>query len=96
MDSEKEKRDLDKLGTVLAMCNDTNRRSLDLLERQQQRQVRMVWASLTVVIISFLIVGLGMYLTYNAVEGLTTIVKEVHYDKLTQAGQEPSYNGYEE
>lgn len=82
-----EEKDLDKLGTVLAMCNDTNRRSLDLLERQQQRQVRMVWASLIVVIISFLIVGLGMYLTYNAVEGLTTIVKEVHYDKNTEAGQ---------
>ena len=82
-----EEKDLDKLGTVLALCNDTNRRSLDLLERQQQRQVRMVWASLTVVIISFLIVGLGMYLTYNAVENLTTIVKEVHYDKNTEAGQ---------
>ena len=82
-----EEKDLDKLGTVLAMCNDTNGRSLDLLERQQQRQVRMVWASLTVVIISFLIVGLGMYLTYNAVENLTTIVKEVHYDKNTEAGQ---------
>lgn len=82
-----EEKDLDKLGTVLAMCNDTNRRSLDLLERQQQRQVRMVWASLTVVIISFLVVGLGMYLTYNAVENLTTIVKEVHYDKNTEAGQ---------
>ena len=82
-----EEKDLNKLGTVLAMCNDTNRRSLDLLERQQQRQVRMVWASLTVVIISFLVVGLGMYLTYNAVENLTTIVKEVHYDKNTEAGQ---------
>lgn len=79
-----EEKDLDKLGTVLSMCNDTNRRSLDLLERQQQRQVRMVWASLTVVIISFLIVGLGMYLTYNAVENLTTIVKEVHYDKIEE------------
>ena len=80
-------KDLDKLGTVLAMCNDTNKRSLDLLERQQRRQVRMVWASLAVVVTSFLIVGLGMYLTYNAVEGLTTIVKEVHYDKNTEAGQ---------
>ena len=69
------------------MCNDTNKRSLDLLERQQRRQVRMVWASLAVVVTSFLIVGLGMYLTYNAVEGLTTIVKEVHYDKNTEAGQ---------
>ena len=56
-------KDLDKLGTVLAMCNDTNKRSLDLLERQQRRQVRMVWTSLAVVVISFLIVGLGMYLT---------------------------------
>ena len=54
-----EEKDLDKLGTVLAMCNDTNKRSLDLLERQQRRQVRMVWASLAVVITSFLIVGLA-------------------------------------
>ena len=90
-----EEKDLDKLGTVLAMCNDTNRRSLDLLERQQQRQVRMVWASLTVVIISFLVVGLGMYLTYNAVENLTTIVKEVHYDKNTEAGQELLRGNYD-
>ena len=86
-------KDLDKLGTVLAMCNDTNKRSLDLLERQQRRQVRMVWASLAVVVISFLIVGLGMYLTYSAVEDLTSedltsIVKELHYVQSAENSQE--------
>lgn len=81
-------KDLDKLGTVLAMCNDTNKRSLDLLERQQRRQVRMVWASLAVVVTSFLIVGLGMYLTYSAVEDLTSIVKELHYVQSEENSQE--------
>ena len=81
-------KDLDKLGTGLAMCNDTNKRSLDLLERQQRRQVRMVWASLAVVVISFLIVGLGMYLTYSAVEDLTSIVKELHYVQSAENSQE--------
>lgn len=85
-------KDLDKLGTVLAMCNDTNKRSLDLLERQQHRQVRMVWASLAVVVTSFLIVGLGMYLTYSAVEDLTSdltsIVKELHYVQSEENSQE--------
>lgn len=70
------------------MCNDTNKRSLDLLERQQRRQVRMVWASLAVVVISFLIVGLGMYLTYSAVEDLTSIVKELHYVQSAENSQE--------
>ena len=70
------------------MCNDTNKRSLDLLERQQRRQVRMVWASLAVVVTSFLIVGLGMYLTYSAVEDLTSIVKELHYVQSAENSQE--------
>ena len=81
-------KDLDKLGTVLAMCNDTSKRSLDLLERQQRRQVRMVWTSLAVVVISFLIVGLGMYLTYSAVEDLTSIVKELHDVQSAENSQE--------
>lgn len=48
----------------------------------------MVWASLAVVVTSFLIVGLGMYLTYSAVEDLTSIVKELHYVQSAENSEE--------
>ena len=93
METEKEKRDLDKLGTVLAMCNDTNRRSLDLLERQQKRQVRMVWAVLVIVAVAFAVVGYGTYCTYSALDSLTQTVKEFHYDKIEETSEGP-FSGF--
>ena len=79
-----EEKDLAKLGTVLAMCNDTNRRALNLLEEQQRRQVRMIWASLAIVAVAFIVVGFGTFCTYSALDSLTETIKELHYDKIEE------------
>ena len=77
-----EERDLDKLGTVLAMFNNTNRRALSLLERQQRRQARIVWTSLAIVAVAFIVVGFGTFCTYSAVASLKGTIKELHYYKM--------------
>lgn len=79
-----EEKDLDKLGTVLAMFNNTNRRALNLLERQQRRQARIVWTSLAIVAVAFIVVGFGTFCTYSALDGLTETIKELHYDKIEE------------
>lgn len=79
-----EEKDLDKLGTVLAMFNNTNRRALSLLERQQRRQARIVWTSLAIVAVAFIVVGLGTFCTYSALDSLTETIKELHYDKIEE------------
>lgn len=45
-----------------------NREMLTMLRKQQERQVRIVWAALAIVFVAFMIVGAGMYLTYNSFE----------------------------
>lgn len=57
--------DLKKLGTVLAVMNNMNREMLDMLKTQQERQVRMIWASLAVALIACLMAGVGMFCTYQ-------------------------------
>ena len=79
-----EEKDLDKLGTVLAMFNNTNRRALNLLERQQRRQARIVWTSLAIVAVAFIVVGFGTFCTYIALDSLTETIKELHYDKIEE------------
>ena len=79
-----EEKDLDKLGTVLAMFNNTNRRALNLLERQQGRQARIVWTSLAIVAVAFIVVGFGTFCTYRALDSLTETIKELHYDKIEE------------
>lgn len=81
---DEQKRGLDKLGTVIAMLNETNRRALNLLEEQQRRQVRMVWASLAIVAIAFAIVVFGVFCTYSTLDNLSHAVKEIHYDKIEE------------
>lgn len=80
-----EEKDLNKLGTVLAMFNNTNRRALNLLERQQRRQARIVWTSLAIVAVAFIVVGFGTFCTYSALDSLTETIKELHYDKIEEA-----------
>ena len=79
-----EERDLDKLGTVLAMFNNTNRRALSLLERQQRRQARIVWTSLAIVAVAFIVVGFGTFCTYSALDSLTETIKELNYDQIEE------------
>ena len=88
-----EERDLDKLGTVLAMFNNTNRRALSLLERQQRRQARIVWTSLAIVAVAFIVVGFGTFCTYRALDGLTETIKELHYDKIEETSKGP-FSGF--
>ena len=85
-----EEKDLDKLGTVLAMFNNTNRRALSLLERQQRRQARIVWTSLAIVAVAFIFVGFGTFCTYSALDNLTETIKELHYDKIEETSKGPS------
>ena len=91
-----EERDLDKLGTVLAMFNNTNRRALSLLERQQRRQARIVWTSLAIVAVAFIVVGFGTFCTYRALDSLTETIKELHYDKIEETGPGPLSGVHEE
>ena len=79
-----EEQDLDQVGTVLAMFNNTNRRALNLLERQQRRQARIVWTSLAIVAVAFIVVGFGTFCTYSALDSLTETIKELHYDKIEE------------
>lgn len=70
MDKADKDYDFDKLGTVLAVANNMNKEMLDMLKKQQERQVRMIWASLAIVLVACITVGIGMFCTYQSFESM--------------------------
>lgn len=73
--------DLGKLGTVLAVSNQMNRDMLSMLQKQQERQIRIIWASLAIVLVAFLIVGIGTFCAFNSFNKLTEQIEGgIHYE----------------
>ena len=80
--------DLDKLGTVLAIANQTNRDMLEMLKKQQERQIRIIWASLAIVLVSFLIVGVGTWCAFNSFNALAERIEGGMYHETTEESSE--------
>ena len=76
--------DLSKLGTVLAISNQINRDMLDMLREQQERQMRMIWTSLAVVLIAVL---LGTWCVFSF--GFNTTISEggIKYESTEESGK---------
>ena len=86
--------DLGKLGTVLAIANQTNRDMLEMLKKQQERQIRIIWASLAIVLVAFLIVGIGMFCAFNSFNKLTEQIEGgIHYEAAEESSQRLSPRG---
>lgn len=73
-----DEKDLDKLGTVLAVTNDVMREQLNMLKEQQKRQVRMIWSSLAIVGMAIIVVGMAIYMTFSSLDRLTTQMERWH------------------
>ena len=80
--------DLSKLGTVLAISNQINRDMLDMLREQQERQMRMIWASLAIVLVAFLIVGVGTWCAFNSFNTLAERIEGGMYHETTEESSE--------
>ena len=80
--------DLGKLGTVLAIANQTNRDMLDMLKKQQERQIRIIWASLAIVLVAFLIVGVGTWCAFNSFNTLAERIEGGIYHETTEESSE--------
>ena len=88
MRMSKDDYDLGKLGTVLAIANQTNRDMLEMLKKQQERQIRIIWASLAIVLVAFLIVGIGMFCAFNSFNKLTEQIEGgIHYEAAEESSQ---------
>lgn len=74
-----EKYDLNKLGIVLGAQNDVIKESLLMLKEQQKRQVRMIWASLSIVLVAFIVVGFSMFCAFEAFNSLTEKIDAYHH-----------------
>lgn len=85
MKMSKDDYDLGKLGTVLAIANQTNRDMLEMLKKQQERQIRIIWASLAIVLVAFLIVGIGMFCAFNKLT--EQIEGGIHYEAAEESSQ---------
>lgn len=72
------KYDLDKLGIVLGAQNEVIKESLTMLKEQQKRQVRMIWASLAIVLVAFVVVGFSMFCAFEAFNSLTEQIEAQH------------------
>ena len=80
--------DLGKLGTVLAIANQTNRDMLEMLKKQQERQIRIIWASLAIVLVAFLIVGVGTWCAFNSFNKLTEQIEGgIHYETAEESSE---------
>lgn len=62
--------DIDKLGIVLGAANEINRDMLRMLSEQQKRQVRMIWASLGIVLVAFVVVAISMFCAFQSFDRL--------------------------
>ena len=80
--------DLGKLGTVLAIANRTNRDMVERLKKQQERQIRIIWASLAIVLVAFLIVGVGTWCAFNSFNKLTEQIEGgIHYETAEESSE---------
>ena len=80
--------DLDKLGTVLAVANKMNRDMLEMLKKQQERQIRIIWASLAIVLVAFLIVGVGTWCAFNNFNTLAERIEGgIHYETAEESSE---------
>ena len=80
--------DLGKLGTVLAVSNQMNRDMLDMLKKQRERQIRIIWASLAIVLVAFLIVGIGTFCAFNSFNKLTEQIEGgIHYEASEESSE---------
>lgn len=80
--------DLGKLGTVLAVSNQMNRDMLEMLKKQQERQIRIIWASLAIVLVAFLIVGIGTFCAFNSFNKLTEQIEGGIYHEASEESSE--------
>lgn len=74
-----EREEYDKLGTVLAITNQITKDTLDMLKdslvmlkKQQERQVRMIWASVGIVAMAIAVLGMTVYMTFGSLEKLSS------------------------
>lgn len=80
--------DLGKLGTVLAVSNQMNRDMLSMLQKQQERQIRIIWVSLAIVLVAFLIVGIGTFCAFNSFNKLTEQIEGgIHYEASEESSE---------
>ena len=80
--------DLSKLGTVLAVANQMNRDMLEMLKKQQERQIRIIWASLAIVLVAFLIVGVGTWCAFNSFNTLAEQIEGgIHYETAEESSE---------
>ena len=80
--------DLGKLGTVLAVSNRMNRDMLEMLKKQQERQIRIIWASLAIVLVAFLIVGVGTWCAFNSFNTLAEQIEGgIHYETAEESSE---------
>lgn len=75
---------LDKLGVVLGVCNDINKKMLELntkainmLEEQQKRQTQIIYFSIAVIFMAFLVTCYSTYTLSQQVQ-LNTEFKYVY------------------
>lgn len=81
---------IDKLGTVLAVQNEINKNMIELLQEQQRRQVRMIWASLAIVLVAFIIVGVSMFCAFQSFDRMNQQIERYYggsYETNTETGE---------
>lgn len=71
-------KEIDKLGTVLAIQNEITKDTLNMLKEQQRRQVRMIWSSMGIVAMAIVVVGLAIYMTFSSLDKLTDQIERYH------------------
>ena len=82
--------DIDKLGIVLGAANEINRDMLRMLAEQQNRQVRMIWASLAIVLVAFGVVALSMFCAFQSFDKLHQQIDKYHGGIRYEAPQNTS------
>lgn len=83
--------DLDKLGIVLGVANEINRDMLKVLVEQQKRQVKMIWASLGIVLVAFAVVALSMFCAFQSFDRLSNQISSyggIRYENTQDRSEE--------
>jgi len=62
-------KDLDKLGTVLAIM-------LDKLDAQQKRQTRIIWFAMATLAMAFVIVGMTVFYSFRSIDNLASQIEQ--------------------
>ena len=71
-------KEIKDLGVVLGIANEINKDMLSMLAEQQKRQVRMIWASLAIILVAFVVVALSMFCAFQSFDKLHQQIDKYH------------------